>query len=166
MAQLFYAGNFPGCSRLYAQAVACNTNQTPHFHIVDGGIRLNTLLELEPQQEEIPFTCKRKFTELMMASNGQMGKEIQHLPWQCINCINNGVGSRVLEPDAAFCLTCSEDKLASAEAVVMSLAQTILTTWLNVQHEPAGNTSIKVVNVKDLRMLAWSPHGRMNSGLL
>ena len=166
MAQFFYAGKFPGCSRLWAQAVACNTNQTPHFHIVDGGQRLNNLLEPESQQEEIPFTCKQKFAELIMASNQEMENEIKHLPWQCFNCTSNGVRSRVLEPEAAFCLTCSEDKLASAEAVVMSLSQTILTTWLNAQHEPAGNAIIKVVNGKDLRMLAWSPHNRMNSGLL
>ena len=101
-----------------------------------------------------------------MASNGEMGNEIKHLPLQCFNCISNGVGSRVLEPEAAFCITCSEDKLASAEAVVMSLSQTMLTTWLNAQHEPAGNAIIKVVNGKDLRMLAWSPHNRVNSGLL
>ena len=158
MAQFFYAGNFPGCSSLYSRAVACSTNQTPHFHVVDGGTRLNTLLEPEPQQEEIPFTCKRKFCELMMASNGEMGNEIKHLYWQCINCINNGVGSRVLEPEASFCLTCSEDKLASAEAVVMSLSQTILNTWLEVQNEPASNAIISVVNGKDLRELAWSQH--------
>ena len=54
----------------------------------------------------------------------------------------------------------------SAEAVVMSLAQTILTTWLNEEEEPAGNVSFTVVNGRDLRKLAWSPHGRMNSGLL
>ena len=166
MAQLYYTGNFPSCSRLYASVVACNTNRTPHYHVVDSGMRLNSLLEPEPEQAEIPFSCKRKFCELMMASNGQMGKEIQHLYWQCQNCIKNGAGSQVLEPEAAFCLTCSEDKLASAEAVVMSLAQTILTTWLNVQEEPAGNASFNVVNGRDLRKLAWSPHGRMNSGLL
>ena len=166
MSQLFYAGKFPGCSRLWAQAVPCNTNHTPHFHIVDGGQRLNDRLELESQQKEIPLTCKKKFAELIMASNQEMGNEIKHLPWQCYNCTSSGVRSPVLEPEAAFCLMCSEDKLASAEAVLMSLSQTILTTWLEAQHEAAGNAIIKVVSGKELRMLAWSPHNRANSGLL
>ena len=79
MAHIFYAGKFPSCSGLYARAVACTTDQVPHFHVVDGGIRLNTLLEPEPVQEEIPYDCIRNFCKLMMASNGEMSNEIKHL---------------------------------------------------------------------------------------
>ena len=79
MAHFFYAGNFPSCRGLYSRAVACSTNQIPHFHVVDGGTRLNTLLEPEPVQEVIPHDCIRNFCTLMMASNGEMSNEIQHL---------------------------------------------------------------------------------------
>ena len=145
MANIFYAGKFPSCSGLYARAVACTTDQIPHFHVIDGGIRLNTLLEPEPVQEEIPYDCIRNFCTLMMASNGEMSNEIKHLYWQCKNCLNLDAGSRILEPEATFCLKCTEDKLSTAEQVVMSLSQTILNSWTEEQEEPASHVNYTVM---------------------
>ena len=73
--------------------------------------------------------------------------------------------SPVLAPAAAWCLTCSEDKLATAEAVLMTLSVSILNTWMEAQDEAAGNAPIKMVSGKELRMMAWAPHNRPNSGL-
>ena len=101
-----------------------------------------------------------------MATYQEMGEEIKHLPWQCYNCSSLGVRSPVLDPEAVWCLTCSEDKLATAEAVLMTLSEGILNTWLEAHHEAAGNAVIKMVNGKELRMMAWAPHNRANSGLL
>ena len=166
MSNIFYAGNYPSCSGLFARIVPCTTDRVPHFHVIDGGTRLNTLLEPEPVQEEIPHECIRNFCSLMMTSNGQMRKEIQSLYWQCKNCLNIDGVSRILEPEAGFCLKCSEDKLSTAEQVVMALSQAILTTWREEQEEPAGQVNYTVMTGKDLRELAYSPHGREGSGLL
>ena len=48
----------------------------------------------------------------------------------------------------------------------MTLSESILTTWLEAHHEAAGNAVIKMVSGKELRMMAWAPHNRANSGLL
>ena len=61
---------------------------------------------------------------------------------------------------------CSEDKLATAEAILMTLSISILNTWMEAQYEAAGNAPIKMVSGRELRMMAWAPHGRGNSGLL
>ena len=119
MSRFYSAGSFPGCSRLWAQAVPCKGSNTPHYHIVDGGQRLDNRLELESNQTEVPLSCKRSFTEYVMVTNQEMSEEIKHLPWQCYNCSSHGGTSPVLDPEAAWCLTCSEDKLATAEAVLM-----------------------------------------------
>ena len=90
----------------------------------------------------------------MMASNGEMRNEIQHLYWQCQNCHNLDGVSHILEPEAGFCLKCSEDKLASAEQVVMALSQAILNTWREEPTEPAGISNYTVMTGRDLRELA------------
>ena len=128
MSHFYSAGKFPGCGRLLAQAVPCNGNNIPHFHVIDGGQCLNNRLELESDQKEVLLPCKKSFSEFMMASNQEMGEEIKHLYWQCFNCSNEGVRSPVLSPAAAWCLTCSEDKLATAEAILMTLSISILNT--------------------------------------
>merc|ERR1711888_562482 len=101
-----------------------------------------------------------------MASNQEMGEEIKHLPWNCYNCSSHGVQSPVIYPEAAGCLTCYADKLATAEAVLTTLSEGILDTWLEAHRETAGNAVIKMVSGKEIRMMAWSPHNRANSGLL
>ena len=101
-----------------------------------------------------------------MASNQEMGDDIAHLPWNCYNCSSHGVKSPVLAPEAAWCLTCDTDKLATAEAVLTTLSEGILDTWIEAHRETAGNAVIKMVSGKEIRMMAWSPHNRANSGLL
>ena len=166
MVNIFYAGTYPGCSGLSARLVSCKTDQVTHYHVINGGTRLSTLLEPEPVQDGIPHECIRNFCSLMMTSNGQMRKEIQSLYWQCKNCLNLDGVSRILEPEAGFCLKCSEDKLATAEQVVMDLSQAILNTWRGEQEEPVGQANYTVMTGRDLRDLAYSPHGREGSGLL
>ena len=166
MSNFFYAGLKPSCSGLAACLVSCTTDQVTHFHVINGGRRLNNLLEPEPEQGEIPNECVRNFCQLMMASNGKMKEEIHQLYWQCKNCHNIDGVSPILEPDAGFCLKCSEDKLASAEQVVMALSQDILNTWREEQTEPASNVNYKMLTGRDLRDLAYSPHKREGSGLI
>ena len=166
MAKIFYAGMYPSCSGLAACLVSCTIDRVTHFHVINGGRRLNTLLEPEPEQGEIPNECIRNFCSLMMASNGKMRDEIHHLYWQCKNCHNIDGVSRILKPEAGFCLKCTEDKLATAEQVVMALSQEILNTWREEQSEPASNVNYKILTGRDLRELAYSPHNREGSGLM
>ena len=101
-----------------------------------------------------------------MGTNEELGEEIKHLYWQCYNCSSEGVRSPVLSPAATWCRTCSEDKLATAEATLMTLSISILDTWMKAHNEDAGNAPIKMISGRELRMTAWSPHNRANSGLL
>ena len=154
------------CSGLFSRVVSCSTDGVPHFHVVENGARLNNLLEPEPGHEEIPLTCIRNFCTLMMCSNGEMSKEIKHLYWQCKNCLNLDGGSPILEPEATYCTKCTEDKLSTAESVVMELSQVILKSWSEVQEETASPVDYTLMSGRDLRELAYSPHNREGSGLL
>ena len=166
MAYIFFAGKYPMCSGLFSRVVSCSTDGVPHFHVVESGARLNNLLEPEPGHEEIPLTCIRNFCTLMMCSNGEMSNEIHNLYWQCKNCLNLDGGSQILEPEATFCTKCTEDKLSTAESVVMELSQVILKSWSEVQEETASPVDYTLMSGRDLRELAYSPHNREGSGLL
>ena len=148
MTNLFNAGTYPSCSGLAASLVSCTTDQVKHYHVIDGGVRLNTLLNPEPEQGEVPEECVRNFCELMMASNGKMKDETHLLYWQCKNCHKTEGVSPILNPEAGFCLRCTEDKLASAEQTVMALSQDILDTWREEPTEPAGNINFKILTWK------------------
>ena len=78
-----------------------------------------------------------------------------HLPWNCYNCSSHGVKSPVLAPEASWCLTCDTDKLATAEAVLTTLSEGILDTWLEADSETASNAVIKMVSGKEICMMAW-----------
>ena len=160
------AGAFPGCSQLWAQAVPCNADRTLHYHILDGGHRLDHNLELESHQTEVPLPCKQSLPKFVLATNQELEREIAHLPWNCYNCSSLGVKSPMLAPEAIWCLTCDTDKLATAEAVLTSLSVAIIDTWLDGHCEGASNAGIKTVSGKEIRLMAWSPHNRANSGLL
>ena len=101
-----------------------------------------------------------------MATNQELEREIAHLPWNCHNCSSHGVKSPVLAPEAVWCLTCDTDKLATAEAVLTTLSEAIIDTWLEGHCEGASNAVIKTVSGKEICLMAWSPHSRANSGLL
>merc|ERR1711936_910037 len=145
---------------------SCTTDRVTHFHVINGGRKLNNLLEPEPEQGEIPNECVRNLCKLMMASNGKMKEEIHQLYWQCKNCLNLDGVAPILEPGVGSCLKCTEDKLASAEQVVMALSQDILNTWREEKVEPAGNVNYKILTGRELRLLAYSPHNREGSGLI
>ena len=162
----FHAGIFPSCSALSTRLVSCASNQGTHFHVLHGGRRLNSFMEPEPVQKEIPNECIRNFCTTMMASNGKMRDEIQPFYWQCLHCHNSEVVSPILEPETGSCSNCAADKLATAEQVVMALSQEILNTWREEPTEPAGVANYTMMTGKDLRELAYSPHGREGSGLL
>ena len=123
-------------------------------------------MEPEPVQKEIPNECIRNFCTTMMASNGKMRDEIQPFYWQCLHCHNSEFVSPILEPETGSCSNCAADKLATAEQVVMALSQEILNTWREEPTEPAGTANYTMMTGKDLRELAYSPHGREGSGLL
>ena len=162
----FHAGIFPSCSGLSTRLVTCASTQGTHFHVLHGGRKLNTFMEPEPEQGEIPNECIKNFCSTMIASNGKMREEIQPYYWQCLHCQNSEVGSPIMEPNISSCLECGADKLATAEQVVMALAQEILNTWREEPTEPAGTSNYTMMTGKDLRALAYSPHGREGSGLL
>ena len=101
-----------------------------------------------------------------MATNQALDREIAHLPWNCHNCSSHGVKSPVLAPEAVWCLTCDTDKLATAEAVLPSLSVAIIDTWLEGHVEGASNAVVNTVTGSEVRLMAWSPHNRANSGLM
>ena len=145
MSKFYMAGAFPGCSQLWAQAVPCNAGRTLHYHILDGGHRLDHNLELESHQTEVPYPCKQSLAKFVLATNQELEREIAHLPWNCHNCSSHGVKSPMLAPEAIWCLTCDTDKLATAEAVLTTLSEAIIDTWLEGHCEGASNAVIKTV---------------------
>ena len=74
ISKFYMAGAFPGCSQLWAQAVPCNADSTLHYHVLDGGHRLNQNLDLEEHQQEVPYPCKSSLARRVLANNSGVGK--------------------------------------------------------------------------------------------
>ena len=149
---------FPGCSQLWTKAVPCDAENTFHYHVLDGGHRLNHNLDLEEHQQEVPYSCKSSLARLVLATSQELEKEVEHLPWNCHNCSSHGVKPPVLAPEASWCLDCDTDKMATAEAVLTTLTEAILDTWLEGHAEGASNAVIKTVTGSEIRLMAWHPH--------
>ena len=56
--------------------------------------------------------------------------------------------------------------MATAEAVLTTLTEAILDTWLEGHAEGASNAVIRTVTGSEIRLMAWHPHNRANSGLM
>ena len=123
------AGAFPGCNQLWTKAVPCDAEDTFHYHVLDGGHRLNHNLDLEEHQQEVPYPCKSSLARLVLATSQELEKEVEHLPWNCYNCSSHGP-TPMLAPEASWCYDCQTDKMACAEAVLTTLTEAILDTWL------------------------------------
>ena len=165
MSNLFVAGSFPGCSQLWTKAVPCDAEEILHHHILDGGHRLNHNMVLEEHQQEVPLSCKLSLTRLVLATSKEMEREVAHLPWNCFKCSIHGP-TPMLTPEASWCYDCQTDKMACAEAVLTTLTEAILDTWLGGYAEGASNAVINIVTGRDICLMAWNPHNRANSGLM
>ena len=113
------AGGFPGCSQVWTKAVPCK-EEVFHYHVLDGGARLNHNLELEEHQREIPYQCKTSLAKLIMPSSQEVEEEVVYLPWNCYNCSAKSP-TPILTPEALWCNDCQTDKTACAEAVLSTL---------------------------------------------
>ena len=97
------AGAFPGCSQLWTKAVPCEAEEVFHYHVLDGGARLNHNLDLEEHQREISYQCKSSLAKLIMPSSQEVEEEVVYLPWNCYNCSSNGPTPMLFEIEHHCC---------------------------------------------------------------